>query len=144
MNRDVEITVAGTQDGGSGKETVTRYRTTGQYFEKNGCRYLLYQEQADQSETPAANTLKIKGNRLELSRKGGVHCRMVFEPGQTHPTDYVTVYGALRLEVCTEDLKCLWTETEARIRITYRLLTAGGLLSENKLVIKIRNISSEA
>ncbi|MCM1056840.1 MAG: DUF1934 domain-containing protein [Firmicutes bacterium] len=143
MNRDVEITVAGTWDDGSGKETVTDYRTTGQYFERNGCRYLLYQEQDAESKALTSNTMKLRDNVLELSRKGSIHSRMIFEPGQTHPTDYATAYGALRLEVCTQALKCLWTDTEARISITYRLLLAGELLSGNKLVINIRNISSE-
>lgn len=143
MNRDVEITVAGTQDDGSGNEIETGCRTVGQYFERNGCRYLLYREQDAESKAFTANTFKIRDNVLELSRKGNIHSRMVFEAGQTHSTDYVTAYGTLQLEVCTEDLNCLWTETEAGIQITYRLLMAGRFLSRNKLAIKIRNISSE-
>lgn len=143
MNRDVEITVAGTQDDGSGNEIVTGCQAVGQYFERNGCRYVLYQEQDTESKAITANTLKARDNVLELSRRGNIHSRMVFEAGQTHPTDYATACGTLQLEVCTEDLTCLWAETEARIRITYRLSTAGEFLSRNRLVIKIRNISAE-
>lgn len=143
MNRDVEIIVAGTQDDGSGNEIVTDLRTVGQYFERNGCRYLLYQEQDAESNAITANTLKMRDNVMELSRKGNIHSRMIFEAGQSHPTDYVTVWGVLQLEVYTEDLKYLWTETEAGIRITYRLLMTGEFLSLNKLVIKIRNISAK-
>lgn len=143
MNRDVEITVNGTQDDGSGNEMETHCRTVGQYFERNGCRYLLYQEQDTESEALTSNTLKIKDNILELSRKGSIHSRMVFETGQTHPADYITTYGTLLMEVCTEELNCLWAKTEARIQITYRLLMTGGFLSRNRLVIKIRNISPE-
>lgn len=142
MNRDVRITVTGTQDDGE-NEIVTDHKTDGQYFERDGCRYLLYREQDADSGAVTANTLKIKGNILELSRKGNIHSRMVFEAGQTHPTSYATAYGTLQLDVYTEDLKCLWAEAEARVQITYSLLMTGELLSRNKLVIKIRNISAE-
>lgn len=143
MNRDVKIIVAGTQDDGSGNKTVTDFQTVGQYFERNGCRYLLYREQDTESKAITANTLKLRDNVMELSRKGNIHSRMVFEAGQTHPTDYVTAWGVLQMEVCTEDLKYQWTETEAGIRITYRLLMAGEFLSRTELVIKIRNISAK-
>lgn len=143
MNRNVEITVSGIQDDGGGDKTETCCRTIGQYFERNGCRYLLYEEQDADSEACTSNTVKLSGNILELSRKGNIHSRMVFEAGRTHSAEYVTPYGTLQLQISTDDLKCLWTDAEARIRITYRLLTADGFLSRNKLVIKIRNISSE-
>lgn len=139
MNRDVRITVTGTQNDG-GSEIITEYETCGQYFEKDGCRYLLYREQDADSGAVTANTLKIKGNVLELSRKGNIHSRMVFEAGQTHPSSYITACGTLLLEVCTEDLKCLWTEDEARVQITYSLLMTGEFLSRNKLVVKIVSI----
>lgn len=140
MNRDVRITVTGIQDDGGGNEIVTEYKARGQYFEKDDCRYLLYREQDADSGAVTANTLKIKGNVLELSRKGHIHSRMVFEAGQAHSTSYITACGTLLLEVCTEDIKCLWTEDEARMQITYRLLMTGEFLSRNKLVIKILSI----
>lgn len=142
MNRDVKIAVTGTQDNG-GNEIVTDYITDGQYFERNGCLYLLYREQDADSGTVTANTLKIKGNVLELSRKGNINSHMIFETGQTHHTSYATAYGTLELEVYTEDLKCLWAESESLVQLTYRLLTAGELLSRNRLIIKIENISAK-
>lgn len=139
MNRDVKIAVAGTQDCGGENEIVTEYKTEGQYFERGDCRYLLYREQDGDSGAITENTLKIKGDVLELSRKGNIDSHMIFETGQTHHTSYVTAYGTLKLEVYTEDLKCLWAESEARVQITYRLFMTGELLSRNRLVIKIRN-----
>lgn len=135
MNRDVTISVTGTQDSG-GQKITTRCRSDGQYYEKNGCRYLLYREQDPESGAVTANTLKIKGSLLELSRKGNVHTRMVFETGRIHPADYVTAYGTLHLEVDTKDVTCLWTESAVRIIIIYHLLMAGECLSGNRLVIE--------
>lgn len=135
MRRDVSISVTGTQDSG-GQQTTTSCQASGQYYERNGCRYLLYQEEDAESGAVTANTLKIKDAVLELSRKGSVNTRMVFETGRTHPADYATAYGTLKLEVFTKGLDCLWTESGARIVILYHLLLAGECLSENRLVME--------
>ncbi len=143
MNRDVKITLSGAQRDKDGNKTVTRHRAGGQYFEKNGCRYLLYEEQGEEPETLTRNTLKIRDNILELTRKGAVNSHMIFEIGVTHPGDYTLPYGSLQLEVHTEDLKCHWEEAEASIHISYRLLMTGELLSQNRLHIKIKNFSAK-
>ncbi len=137
MNRNVTVSVTGTQDCGGGWETAAGFEGRGQYFEKNGWRYLLYREQDTDSGALTSNTLKIGDHLLELSRKGNVNTRIIFEAGRTHPAGYVTGFCSLPLEVCTEDVKCLWTETKASIIITYKLMSAGTFLSRNRLSIKI-------
>ena len=137
MKKDIEITVSGVQQDETGHRTVTDYKAQGQYFERGGCRYLLYEEQDAESKAVTHNTLKIKDDSLELIRRGNVNSHMVFAVGSPMAADYVTVYGALHLEVNTEDLKCLWRSTEASIEITYSLSMTGELLSHNKLSIKI-------
>ena len=140
MKKDIEITVSGIQQDDAGHRTVTDYKAQGQYFERDGCRYVLYEEQDDESKAVTHNTLKIKDRSLELIRRGNVSSHMIFAPGAPRPTDYGTAYGTLRLEVDTEDLNCLWEYTEAAIEITYSLSMNGELLSRNKLVIKINFI----
>lgn len=135
MNRNISISVTGTQNSG-GQETTTRCRTDGQYYERNGCRYILYQEQDADSGAVTANTLKIKGRTLELSRKGNINTRMIFETGQTHSAAYVTAYGTLHLEVSTKDLNCQWTESGFKIIIIYDLIMAGEYLSGSRLVLE--------
>lgn len=137
MNRNVKISVSGTQCDEGGNEVQTSCRASGQYYEKNNCRYLLYEEQDGESGAVTSNTLKIRDNVLELSRRGGIRSRMIFEAGRTCPAGYDTAYGSMQLEVYTESLKFLWTEDHASVIIIYNLLMAGGLLSRNRLVIEI-------
>lgn len=139
VNRDVSISVTGTQDSG-GQQTTTSYQASGQYYERGGCRYLLYQEQDAESGAVTANTIKIKDSVLELSRKGNINTRMIFDTGCTHPADYATAFGTLHLEVLTKDLNCLWTEYGVKIIILYRLLMAGECLSENRLVMEAKAV----
>lgn len=138
MKKDIEITVSGIQQDDVGHRTFTDYKAQGQYFERGGCRYLLYDEQDAESRTLTHNTLKIRDHTLELIRRGNVSSHMVFAPGSSRSTEYVTAYGTLHLEVETEDLKCLWQPADAAIEITYSLSMAGELLSRNRLVIKIK------
>lgn len=137
MNRDVRITVTGTQDDGSGNQAVSRHEADGQLYERDGCQILLYREQDADSGTVTSNTLKLKGNVLELSRRGGISSRMIFEAGRTHAASHTTAYGTLGLDISTREVKCLWTESAGRIIIRYSLWMTGERLSENCLVIEI-------
>lgn len=141
MTRDVHITVTGAQLEKDGYRTVTELKAQGQYFEKDGSRYLMYEERDADTGAVTKSTLKIRDCLLELSKSGTVRSRMLFEPGKTHRTSYVTPYGTLLLEVCTEDIKSLWTESSGAIQITYSLSSEDALLSRNRLSVKIRNFS---
>lgn len=137
MDRDVKVTVLGIQDDGSGNEAVTGYQADGQYYERDGCRFLLYREQDSDSGAMTSNTLKIGDGILELSRRGNVNSRMIFEAGHTHPASHTTAYGTLVLDVCTENVNCLWTESTGKVIITYNLWMTGEFLSKNRLTIEI-------
>ncbi len=140
MKKDIEITVSGIQQDSAGHRTVTDCRAQGQYFERDGCRYLLYEEQDAESKAVTHNTLKIKDHSLELIRRGNISSHMVFSLGPPRSTEYITAYGALHLEVDTEDLNCLWRPADAVIEVKYSLSMSGELLSRNRLIIKIKFI----
>lgn len=134
MNNSVEINVIGNQER-DGQKSTTEYYGGGQYFERDGTRYLIYLDQDKDSDALTSYTLKMKDHILELTQKGTVNTRMSFEAGRTYPVNYVTEYGSLTLDVFTEDLKYQWSETSASIMITYKLFTGGELLSTNQLTI---------
>lgn len=140
MKKDIEITVSGIQQDPAGHQTVTDCKTRGQYFERDGCRYLLYEELDTESKAVTHNTLKIKDRSLELIRRGNVSSHMVFALGTPRSTEYITAYGTLHLEVDTEDLNCLWRPADAVIEVKYSLSMSGELLSRNRLIIKIKFI----
>ena len=80
---------------------------------------------------------------LELSRRGNITSRMVFETGKTHRTSYTTAYGTLILDISTEVMSEFWSESGATVHIRYQILAEGSLLSENELKIKIRNLPAK-
>lgn len=141
MTREVHITLTGVSLDEDGQETATELTTAGQYFERDGFRFLRYEERDPDSGLVTRNILKLKDSVLELSRSGAVCSRMVFETGKLLRTEYKTSCGSLLLDLYTDDLKSVWSDSAGLLQLSYRLLAEGTLLSRHKLSIKIRSFS---
>ncbi|MCM1026353.1 MAG: DUF1934 domain-containing protein [Roseburia sp.] len=141
MTKEINITVTGVSIDEDSHETTTTVTARGQYFERDCARFLLYSEEDPETGALTGNTLKLTDNLLELTRRGSVRCRMVFEPGKSHRISYVTPYGTLLLDLFTQELTADWSERDGEIRLAYSLYNANSLLSQNKLFIKIKGFS---
>ena len=151
MAEKAMLTLEGRQRDESGEETVTKLRTQADYSIRNGCHYILYEEKLPDSEAVVKNLIKLKGSVLEMTKRGPVSSRMVFEAGQSHRTDYVTPYGILPLEVCTQELEVCAGEPDGRpagpesnfqengleIRLSYRLASGEQFLSHCAITISL-------
>lgn len=136
MTRDVLITVRGIQRDEDGNETTSETVVRGEYYEKSGSRYLFYEELPEEETGAVKHTIKCRGNVLELTKKGVVSARMVFEPGQTHMTDYVTSYGMVQFGVKTHRVLTVAEEDFFEIRAKYALTAGEDILSECRILIK--------
>ena len=114
MAQKAMLTLEGRQRDESGEETVTRLCTQADYSIRNGSHYILYEERLPESEALVRTLIKLKGSLLEMTKRGPVSSRMVFEVGQSHRTEYVTPYGILPLEVCTQELEVLTRDPDGR------------------------------
>lgn len=137
MIKDVRITVKGVQRDDAAEISRTETIVPGEYYFKNGSHYILYEETAEDSGTPIKNSLKLKGNVLELNRKGAINSRMVFETGKSHVADYATPFGMLRMETVTSRILCTEEETRLWIKAEYELWTDGVKMSSCRLTVKI-------
>ena len=145
------LTLRGRQRDESGEETVTKLRTQADYSIKNGSHYILYEEKLPDSENIVKNLIKLKGSVLEMTKRGPISSRMVFEAGKNHRTDYVTPYGILPLEVSTQELEVSTRELECElrepkdgprergleIRLSYQLTSEGQFLSHCTIAISL-------
>lgn len=142
MTRRVYITITGVQRDDAGEETTAELSATGEYFEKNGGLYLLYEETDPESGAVIKNTLKTRGRNVTLTKRGIVQSQMRFAPEEMHPAEYVTPYGILRLQVYTEDVKILFGDAMGEIRLRYALYSGGELLSRCRLTVICRAAGS--
>lgn len=131
--------LTGRQRDETGQENVTKLSAEAEYYERNGSRYILYEEnEADTGSTQ--NIIKLKEGLLELTKKGSVSTRMIFEEGQKHVTDYNTPFGALQLGITTMDICTKQSKGCLEIRVDYELTDREHILSHCNISIKIQDL----
>lgn len=138
MSQKVHLTLTGRQKDETGEIALTEHSGEAEYFEKNQCVYLLYEEFPEGTDTIVRNTLKLKHSVLELTRRGGISARMVFEPGKEYLTDYATPYGCLKMGISTRSLDISREDCLLRVRIAYSLSSNGLPVSDCSLDIAVR------
>ena len=116
MTKDVLIALTGLQFEGAGNNGPEEMKvfTNGEYFFRNNTHYVLFEE-TDEGGHQTASRIKIKGDIVELTKKGDINVHMIFEAGKKNLTNYQTPYGTLVVGLYTdrialeeeEDLLCL-------------------------------------
>ncbi len=137
MEKKVRLTLTNRQTDGTGEVTVTKQSVTGQYYEKDDGFYLLYEDSPEENGAASRNRIRLKGSVLELTKRGGISSRMVFEPGKEYVTDYVTPCGCLKMGVSTLSLETVHKEDRLLIRLEYSLTSEGTLISRCALEIQV-------
>ena len=114
MAEKVELRLTGRQRDETGEENVTELLTEAQLFRRNGSIVILYEE--TQEGVGTKNTLKLKGDVLELVKAGSVRTRMTFQEGKEYLSDYATPYGCLQMGIRTDALSydAIWHEVTAQ------------------------------
>lgn len=138
MAQKAMLTLTGRQRDQNGEESVAESRAEAQYYEKDGSSYIFYEELPEDSRDAVKNRIKFKDGLLEMTKRGPVRSRMVFQAGRTHRADYVTLYGTLPLEVATHKAEIRRLEGRTEIRLEYTLLSGGQFLSRCALDICLR------
>lgn len=138
MTKEVRITVRGVQRSADGDETVTETAADGEYYQRDGSHYLLYEEVCEDGSIK--NLIKQREAFLQLTRKGAVSAVMRFEPGQIHGTEYATPYGLLRLGVKTHRLDCMAEGNRLEIQAAYDLTVGEEIISECEICIRAEAI----
>ena len=86
MTKDVVITIRGLQfmEGDSDDEIETLQR--GQYYEKNGSRFLLFDEYMEGFTEPAKNVMRFRDHEMTLTKRGLINVQLDFETGKKNLT----------------------------------------------------------
>lgn len=79
--RDIKIKVTGVQSvaGADDEPEVLELETRGTYSEKNGNRYIKYDEFIEDVEEPVKNLLRFDEHALQLTKRGSVNTVMLFD-----------------------------------------------------------------
>lgn len=136
MENNTYITITARQRDDAGEEAVTRSSAAGNYCEKNGSVYVLYEENPEDGGPVTRNMIKWKSPVLELTRRGCVCTRMIFETGKEYLADYATSCGCLKMGILTHSLEASRRDGFLEIRAEYSLTSDGIPFSHCRLLIR--------
>ena len=98
MKKEILLSIAGLhmiEEEDGNVEVVT----AGDYYNRNGKHYVVYDEVVEGLSGHISNIIKIGDNSLEVMKRGLTNTRMIFEKGKKTLTRYQTPYGILDLSI---------------------------------------------
>lgn len=135
MKQDIQISLLGIQNAGSGVEAILT-KATGTYCFENGFHKILYCE-LNENGTATDNLLFLSETEMRLSKSGSIAGQFLFIPGEKTVADYLTSFGKIDFEVETETYHLDMKEDELNVQLKYKLYADNQLFSENTLTIQI-------
>lgn len=121
MTQDVLIAIKGLQFGEEEEENAIESIISGSYYERNGSRYLLYEEVSEGFDEITKNMIKIKEKEMVLTKKGLVNVQMVFEENRKNLTNYNMPFGDIMLGIDTKKIEIMEQSDDIRIMVDYSL-----------------------
>lgn len=141
MTETVKIQMKGVQVyvDGDGSEEESKSNTQGELLQREDCIYVTFREKNEEEQVEMQSLLKIKSDVVELTRKGQLNAKLIFEKGKKHGSTYITPYGQMSLAVETFELSVLKSEKNMHIQIEYATDLEGRKIADNKMSIVIRS-----
>lgn len=120
MTKDVLIRISGLQRMDDQSDDV-EVITTGDYFQKNGKHYVIYEELLEGVEGMIRNTVKITPEMLDIRKSGVINTHMVFEKDQKKMTRYATPMGDMMIGINTNQIQLQEQEDRLNVSVEYSL-----------------------
>lgn len=120
MTRDVLITISGVQIA-DGDNNDVEIITTGDYFQKNGKHYIIYDEVMEGFTGIVKNTIKIYPEGLDIIKKGIANVHMAFEKNKKSITCYATPFGEMMVGISTNQISIDEKEDQLKVMVDYSL-----------------------
>ena len=91
MTKDVMVTISGFHMNEEEGDTIEMVHI-GEYYERNGTHYILYEERLEGIAEPVKNRIKVREQRIELQKRGPVTVNMVFEKDKRQSSTYAPAW----------------------------------------------------
>ena len=137
MTKDVLVTVRGLQMTPDGDDTI-EVTTTGKYYEKDGKRYLFYDEIGDDTNLIVKNSIQITEEHVSVSKKGLINAQMNFEKENKLVSVYGTPYGQMEMGVYTTGICLDERDDFLELKLEYLLEINNQHVSDSEILLQIR------
>lgn len=138
MDKNVIISVKGTQTSQDQDSNVLELVTEGKYYKEDEAYYVTYDESDVTGMNGTRTTLKVMDGVVTLIRVGSVNSQFVFQRGQKHISYYDTEYGSFTIGVLANDVDVRIDDNGGEIRVGYQLEVDNNNTGENDFYLSIR------
>ncbi len=135
MKKIVNIRVYGIQEI-EGEEQTQEVVTTGEYYEQDKKRFLMYEEAVEGSRKGVRTLVKESDKCIEVVKSGYMSVKMHFADGASFTSPYETPQGTLSLRTVTKEIKKEPREKGFLWEMKYSIYMDNQYIGENTLGIE--------
>lgn len=139
MTKEVIVSISGLQFSEDGKNEPVEIITTGDYYNKNGKHYIVYDEVMEGFDGVTKNRIKLDENLLDIKKKGIANVHMLFEKDKKNLTYYNTPFGNLLLGIDARAIDISEEEHAIDVTVDYALEVNYEHLADCKIHMNIRS-----
>ena len=111
--------------------------TPGSYYEKDGTRYIMYDEKEDMGMADCSVMVKVSDDEVTVSRKGVFSSRMRYCPGKATEFIYHMPYGNLPVILYTKKIRSEFDKNGGKLMLFYTI-TMQDEKFNHSMVIKVK------
>lgn len=139
MTKDVLITISGMQmldEEDVDVEMVTR----GDYYQRNGKHYILYDEVMEGFEGKVRNVIRVSSDSVDIIKQGAANARMQFEKNKKNLSCYTTPLGDLMIGVQANRISIDEGQNHLKINVEYSLDINYQHASECNISVNVQSV----
>lgn len=136
--KQVLVSVKSIQRDRDGEDTVVELISSGRYYERQGVKYIIYNESEVTGLEGVKTTIKVYPNSVVLLRTGDVNMRHQYVLNEKHESVYQTPYGQLHMAVYTHEFNVSIQDGIGNVHLGYDISVDGEWQFYNQLTITLR------
>ena len=141
MTKDVLITIRGVHTldhEDNDVEMIIR----GDYYQKNGNHYILYEEILEGAEERVKNVIKISPSSMDIIKKGVTNSRMLFEKNKKNLSCYSTPVGNLVIGIQANHFYVEEQENSIKVNVDYSLDINYEHMSDCRICVDVQSCTA--
>lgn len=140
MTKEVLISIRGLQfaEELEQEQEPVEVITSGEYYQKNGKHYIIYEEVQEGISETTRNIMKIDGSHVDIMKRGASNVHMMFEKGKKNVSYYYTPYGSLLIGVEATRIALEEAEQDMRVQVEYALEVNYEHLADCKIQVHVK------
>lgn len=141
MTKDVLITIRGVHTldhEDNDVEMIVR----GDYYQKNGKHYILYEEILEGAEERVKNVIKISPSSMDIIKKGVTNNRMLFEKNKKNLSCYSTPVGNLVIGIQANHFYVEEQENSIKVNVDYSLDINYEHMSDCRICVDVQSCTA--